>query len=71
MDSVHRTGTRRSAGRIIQSDACLVYGSMPLRAQGLANISFTIKPNDNHGDWQIDDLCVDPFLFRTVTTLSK
>jgi hypothetical protein len=25
----------------------------PLQS-GLANISFTIKPNDNHGNWQID-----------------
>jgi hypothetical protein len=28
---------------------------------GYANISFTIKPNDTHGNWQIDDLSVDPY----------
>jgi hypothetical protein len=28
---------------------------------GYANISFTIKPNDTHGNWQIDDLYVDPY----------
>jgi len=36
------------------------YLSTPLKT-GLANVSFTIKPNDNHGNWQIDDLYVDPF----------
>ena len=36
------------------------YLSTPLKT-GLANISFTIKPNDNHGNWQIDDIYVDPW----------
>jgi hypothetical protein len=36
------------------------YLSTPLR-NGYANISFTIKPNDTHGNWQIDDLYVDPY----------
>jgi len=36
------------------------YLSTPLKT-GLANISFTIKPNDNHGNWQIDDLYIDPW----------
>jgi hypothetical protein len=35
------------------------YISQPLMA-GTAQISFTIKPNDNHGNWQIDDFYVDP-----------
>jgi hypothetical protein len=35
------------------------YISTPLKS-GYANISFTIKPNDNHGNWQLDDLYVDP-----------
>jgi hypothetical protein len=39
------------------------YLSTPLKT-GSANISFTIKPNDNHGNWQIDDLYVDPFLTK-------
>jgi hypothetical protein len=39
------------------------YISTPLKS-GYANISFTIKPNDNHGNWQIDDLYVDPFVSR-------
>jgi hypothetical protein len=36
------------------------YLSTPLQS-GYANISFTIKPNDTHGNWQIDDLYVDPY----------
>lgn len=36
------------------------YLSTPLKS-GYANISFTIDPNDNHGNWLIDDLYVDPF----------
>ena len=28
---------------------------------GYANISFTIKPNDDHGNWQLDDFYVDPY----------
>jgi hypothetical protein len=36
------------------------YISTPLK-NGYANISFTIKPNDNHGNWLLDDLYVDPF----------
>ncbi len=39
------------------------YISTPLK-NGYANISFTIKPNDNHGNWQIDDLYVDPYCSR-------
>jgi hypothetical protein len=35
------------------------YISTPLQS-GYAQVSFTIKPNDNHGNWQIDDLYVDP-----------
>jgi hypothetical protein len=36
------------------------YLSTPLQ-NGYANISFTMKPNDTHGNWQIDDLYVDPY----------
>jgi hypothetical protein len=36
------------------------YLSTPLQ-NGYAKISFTIKPNDTHGNWQIDDLYVDPY----------
>jgi hypothetical protein len=36
------------------------YISTPLK-NGFANISFTIKPNDNHGNWLIDQLYVDPW----------
>ena len=36
------------------------YISTPLKS-GFANISFTIKPNDDHGSWQIDDIYVDPY----------
>jgi hypothetical protein len=36
------------------------YISTPLQS-GFASISFTIKPNDNHGNWQIDQLYVDPW----------
>jgi hypothetical protein len=36
------------------------YLSTPLQS-GYANISFTIRPNDTHGNWQIDDLYVDPY----------
>jgi len=36
------------------------YISTPLK-NGYANISFTIKPNDDHGNWQLDDLYVDPY----------
>jgi hypothetical protein len=36
------------------------YISTPL-ASGYANISFTIKPNDDHGNWQIDQIHVDPW----------
>jgi hypothetical protein len=36
------------------------YLSTPLQS-GYANISFTIEPNDTHGNWQIDDLYVDPY----------
>jgi hypothetical protein len=39
------------------------YISTPLKS-GTAQISFTIKPNDNHGNWQIDDIYVDPFRGR-------
>jgi hypothetical protein len=39
------------------------YISTPLKS-GVANISFTIKPNDNHGNWQLDDLYVDPYCSR-------
>lgn len=35
------------------------YISTPLQ-NGFANVSFTFKPNDNHGNWQIDDMYVDP-----------
>jgi hypothetical protein len=35
------------------------YISTPLQS-GLANVSFTFKPNDNHGNWQLDDMFVDP-----------
>jgi len=35
------------------------YITTPLQS-GYANVSFTIKPNDNHGNWQIDDFYVDP-----------
>jgi hypothetical protein len=36
------------------------YISTPLKS-GIANISFTVKPNDNHGNWQIADIYVDPW----------
>jgi hypothetical protein len=39
------------------------YISTPLRS-GYANISFTIKPNDTHGSWQLDDVYVDPYCSR-------
>jgi hypothetical protein len=39
------------------------YISTPLQS-GYANVSFTIKPNDNHGNWQVDDIYVDPYLSR-------
>ncbi len=39
------------------------YISTPLQS-GYANISFTIKPNDNHGNRRIDDLYVDPYCSR-------
>jgi len=39
------------------------YISTPLKS-GYANISFTIKPNDNHGNWLLDDIYVDPFCSR-------
>ena len=35
------------------------YISGPLK-NGLAYVSFTFKPNDNHGNWLLDDLYVDP-----------
>jgi hypothetical protein len=35
------------------------YISTPLQS-GYANVSFTFKPNDNHGSWQLDDMYVDP-----------
>jgi hypothetical protein len=35
------------------------YISTPLQS-GYANVSFTFKPNDNHGNWQLDDFYVDP-----------
>jgi len=36
------------------------YVSTPLKA-GFAYVSFTLRPNDNHGNWQVDDLYVDPY----------
>lgn len=36
------------------------YISTPLAQNGYANVSFTFHPNDNHGNWQIDDMYVDP-----------
>jgi hypothetical protein len=36
------------------------YISTPLKT-GYANISFTFKPNDNHGNWQLDDINIDPY----------
>jgi ABC-type transporter MlaC component len=36
------------------------YISTPLTHYGYANVSFTFQPNDNHGNWQIDDMYVDP-----------
>ncbi len=38
----------------------LQYLSTPIATSGYANVSFTFKPNDNHGNWQIDDMYVDP-----------
>lgn len=35
------------------------YISTPLKA-GVASVSFTFEPNDNHGAWLLDDLYVDP-----------
>jgi hypothetical protein len=31
---------------------------------GRTQVSFTFKPNDNHGNWQLDDLYIDPFKLR-------
>ena len=28
---------------------------------GSANVSLTFKPSDGHGNWQIDDVYVDPY----------
>jgi hypothetical protein len=39
------------------------YISTPLKS-GFANISFTIKPNDDHGNWQVDQVYVDPYMSR-------
>jgi hypothetical protein len=39
------------------------YISTPLKS-GYANVSFTIKPNDNHGNWQLDDIYIDPYFCR-------
>jgi hypothetical protein len=36
------------------------YISTPLKS-GYAEISFTFKPNDTHGNWQVDDVYVDPY----------
>jgi hypothetical protein len=35
------------------------YLSQPLQS-GYTYVSFTVKPNDNHGSWQIDDFYDDP-----------
>jgi len=35
------------------------YITTPLK-NGYAYVSFTIKPNDNHGNWLLDDFYVDP-----------
>jgi hypothetical protein len=45
---------------LTQPISFIQYISTPLQS-GTANISFTIKPNDNHGNWQIADLYVDPW----------
>ena len=55
---------KSTAWTLSQPISFIQYLSTPLRLQGLANVSFTIKPNDNHGNWQIDDMYVDPFLAR-------
>jgi hypothetical protein len=39
------------------------YLSTPLKT-GYTSVSFTIKPNDTHGNWQIDDVYVDPWISR-------
>jgi hypothetical protein len=40
------------------------YLSTPIATSGYANVSFTFVPNDNHGNWQIDDMYVDPCISR-------
>ncbi|MDX6480084.1 MAG: hypothetical protein QOG85_594 [Gaiellaceae bacterium] len=40
------------------------YLSLPILKSGYANVSFTFKPNDTHGNWQIDDMYVDPCISR-------
>jgi hypothetical protein len=50
---------KNTAWTLTPAISFIQYLSTPLRS-GYANISFTIKPNDNHGNWQIDDLYVDP-----------
>ena len=55
---------KSTAWTLSQPISFIQYLSTPLRQEGLANVSFTIKPNDNHGNWQIDDMYVDPYMSR-------
>jgi hypothetical protein len=53
--------TSKTAGwRLTKPISFIQYISTPLKS-GYANISFTIKPNDDHGNWQLDDFYVDPY----------
>lgn len=52
-----------TAWTLSPSISFIQYLSTPLQS-GYANISLTITPNDNHGNWQLDDINVDPFCSR-------
>jgi hypothetical protein len=41
--------------------AFVQYVPLSVVLNGYANVSLTFKPNDNHGNWQIDDMYVDPY----------
>jgi hypothetical protein len=56
--------TSKKAGWTLSPQISFIqYISTPLKS-GFANISFTIRPNDDHGNWQIDDIYVDPYCSR-------
>jgi hypothetical protein len=51
---------KKTAWTLSPKISFIQYISTPLK-DGYANVSFTIKPNDNHGNWQVDDFYVDPY----------